>query len=66
MDRKKIISVVIKAILILTIYPFSIMLIWNYVVIEKFNLPLIDFWDAFFIKIMIGMLYPKINTKEEQ
>lgn len=49
------------------ILAIPVMLIWNWVIVDIFNLPEIGYWKAFGLYLLCGMLFKnlEINSKKD-
>ena len=48
---------IVVALIHIFAFPAFIMLIWNGVIANIFNLPRITYWNAFWVRILIGLLW---------
>ena len=44
---------------------YPVMLLWNWLMPYLFELPLIDFWQAFGILVLFGMLFKSSSTSTQ-
>lgn len=49
--------VILVAFTVAILFAFPVMLIWNYAMTEVFGLPMITFWQAFWLAILSRLLF---------